>query len=87
MLGHVQRGGVPVAADRVLATRFGHAAMELLRSGVGNRLVVMREGRLDHIEITEAADRQRLVEPDTDSIVDAARAVYTCFGDWKTKIV
>lgn len=87
VLGHVQRGGVPVAADRVLATRFGHAAADLLRLGVRNRLIVMREGRLDHIEITEAADRQRLVEPSSDQLVEAARSVYTCFGDWKTKIV
>jgi len=87
VLGHVQRGGIPVAADRVLATRFGHAAMELLRGGMQNRLVVMREGRLDDIEITAAADKQRLIEPDTDLLVEAARSVYTCFGDWKTKIV
>ncbi|HHN78618.1 MAG TPA: 6-phosphofructokinase [Phycisphaerales bacterium] len=87
VLGHVQRGGVPVAADRVLATRFGHAAMELLRMGVKNRLVVMKEGHLGHIEITEAADKQRLVEPDTDPLVEAARSVYTCFGDGLTKIV
>lgn len=87
VLGHVQRGGIPIAADRVLATRFGHAAADLLRLGVRNRLIVMREGRLDHIEITEAADRQRLVEPSSEQLVEAARSVYTCFGDWKTKIV
>ena len=87
VLGHVQRGGVPVAADRVLATQFGHAAMKLLRMGVKNRLVVMQNGLLDHVEITSAADQQRLVEPDSDPLVEAARAVYTCFGDWNTKIV
>ena len=87
VLGHVQRGGVPVASDRVLATRFGHAAMQLLRSGARNRLVVMKEGKLDDVEITSAADKQRLIEPDTDPLVEAARSVYTCFGDWKTKIV
>ena len=87
VLGHVQRGGVPVAADRVLATQFGHAAMKLLRMGIKNRLVVMRNGLLDHVEITSAADKQRLIEPDNDPLVEAARSVYTCFGDWKTKIV
>lgn len=87
VLGHVQRGGIPVAFDRVLATQFGHTAMQLLRSGVKNRLVVWQNGKLDNIEITEAADKQRLVEPETDPLVEAARSVYTCFGDWKTKIV
>lgn len=87
VLGHVQRGGVPVAQDRVLSTQFGHLAMELLRMGVRNRLVVMRNGQLGHIEITEAADRQRLVDPDNDPLVNAARAVYTSFGDGRTKVV
>ncbi|MBZ0172583.1 MAG: 6-phosphofructokinase [Phycisphaerales bacterium] len=87
VLGHVQRGGTPVAADRVLATRFGHAAMELLRRGEMSRLVVMQEGRLSHIEITAAADKQRLIEPDTEPLIEAARSVYTCFGDGLTKVV
>jgi 6-phosphofructokinase 1 len=87
VLGHVQRGGVPVAQDRVLSTQFGHLAMELLRMGVRNRLVVMRNGQLGHIEITEAADRQRLVDPENDPLVNAARAVYTSFGDGQTKVV
>ncbi|MEM1184819.1 MAG: ATP-dependent 6-phosphofructokinase [Planctomycetota bacterium] len=87
VLGHVQRGGGPVAADRVLATRFGHAAAELLRKGERNRLVVMQGGKLNDVEIQSAANKQRLIEPDTDDLVEAARSVYTCFGDGKTKRV
>lgn len=80
VLGHVQRGGTPVAADRVLATQFGHHAMQLLKSGARNRLVVMQEGKLTDVDITSAADKQRLVSPDHPMIA-AARAVYTSFGD------
>ena len=80
ILGHVQRGGTPVAADRVLATQFGHKAMELLRSGARNRLVVMQNFELKDIDITAAADKQRTVPPNH-ALVEAARAVYTCFGD------
>jgi len=87
VLGHVQRGGIPVPFDRVLATQFGHAAMKLLCMGTKNRLVVWQNGKLDNIEITEAADKQRLVVPETDPLVEAARSVYTCFGDWETKII
>jgi phosphofructokinase-like protein len=87
VLGHVQRGGTPVAADRVLATRFGHAAAELLRRGERNRLVVMQGGRLGDVDIQSAANKQRLVDPKTDDLVEAARSVYTCFGDGKTKRV
>ena len=80
VLGHVQRGGTPVAADRVLATQFGHHAMELLKKGARNRLVVMQGGQLGDIEITAAANKQRLVPADH-PLIAAARSVYTCFGD------
>jgi len=80
VLGHVQRGGTPAAADRVLATQFGHHAMQLLRSGARNRLVVMQGRQLTDVDITSAADKQRLVPPDHE-MIRAARAVYTSFGD------
>ncbi len=80
VLGHVQRGGTPVAADRVLATLFGDHAMELLKDGVTNRLVVMRDGRLRDTDIREAADKQRLV-PMEEPLLAAARSVGTHFGD------
>lgn len=80
VLGHVQRGGTPVAADRVLATQFGHHAMELLKAGKKNRLVVMQGGKLTDVEITSAANKQRLVPPDHE-LIEAARSVYTSFGD------
>ena len=80
VLGHVQRGGTPVAPDRVLATQFGHHAMELLKDGKKNRLVVMQGGKLTDVEITSAANKQRLVPPDH-PLIEAARSVYTRFGD------
>lgn len=80
VLGHVQRGGTPVAADRVLATQFGDHAMHLLRNGKRNRLVVMHGRELADINLTDAADKQRLV-PDNHPLVQAARSVYTSFGN------
>jgi len=80
VLGHVQRGGTPTAGDRVLATQFGHHAMELLKMGKTNRLVVMQGGELGDVEITSAADKQRLV-PKDHPLIAAARSVYTSFGD------
>lgn len=79
VLGHVQRGGTPVAADRVLATQFGDHAMELLRKGKQNRLVVMQGMKLTDIEITEAADKQRRITLD-EPLIATARSVYTSFG-------
>ncbi len=80
VLGHVQRGGPPVAADRVLATRFGHAAIERLMEGARHRMIVMRDGAITDIDLLEVANRQRLVPLDHE-MVRMARAVRTCFGD------
>ncbi len=80
VLGHVQRGGTPCAADRVLATRFGHAAAELVARGEFNRLVVIQNGGLTSVPIEEVAEQQRLVSLDSE-LLTAARAVGTCFGD------
>jgi 6-phosphofructokinase 1 len=80
VLGHIQRGGTPCAADRVLATRFGHAAVGLLAAGRFNRLVVLQQGELTSVPIEEVADQQRLVPPDHE-LIKAAKSVGTCFGD------
>ncbi len=78
-LGHIQRGGTPVAADRVLATEFGSKAIELLAAGERGRLVVMKGRTVTHIPIEEAEGKQRLVPPDH-PLIQAARNVGTCFG-------
>jgi 6-phosphofructokinase 1 len=79
-LGHVQRGGTPVAADRVLATEFGYKALELLTAGERSRLVVMKGRTVTHIPLEEADGKQRLVPVDHPLIM-AARNIGTSFGD------
>lgn len=78
-LGHVQRGGVPSSFDRALATQFGHYAMELLMNGKPNRLVVMKNGRLDSIPLGQTAGRIKTV-PMNHPLIAAAKAVGTSFG-------
>lgn len=80
ILGHVQRGGKPTAHDRVLATRFGVRAVEMLVAGQAGRLVTYQGGRLSSAALADVANRQRLVPPDH-GLVAAARALGTCFGD------
>jgi 6-phosphofructokinase 1 len=80
VLGHVQRGGPPVPADRVLATDFGCRALERLMQGAANRMVVMRDGKLDDVDLQHAVNRQRLVPADH-PLIEVARSVRTCFGD------
>jgi ATP-dependent phosphofructokinase / diphosphate-dependent phosphofructokinase len=80
--GHILRGGTPCASDRVLSTRFGHAAVELLAQGKFNQLVVVQRGGMTSVPIEDVADKQRLVSPN-DELVRIAKSVGTCFGDAK----
>jgi len=80
ILGHVQRGGTPVAFDRVLATRFGHKAVQLIAEGQWNQLVVWQQGAVSCVPIESVADRQRTLAPD-DPLIAMARAVDTSLGD------
>lgn len=80
VLGHMQRGGTPVADDRVLATQFGYAALQTLVQGKPNRLVVMQGGTVTDVDILAAADKQRTI-PTDHPLLNAARGVGTNFGD------
>jgi 6-phosphofructokinase 1 len=80
ILGHVQRGGTPVPADRVLGTLFGHKALELALAGKFNEIVVSQNGRITSVPIESVAGRQRLVPLDH-PLIAAARSVGTSFGD------
>jgi ATP-dependent phosphofructokinase / diphosphate-dependent phosphofructokinase len=80
ILGHIQRGGTPTPADRVLATMFGHHALDLVMQGACGKLVVWKAGKLDEVDIESVAGKQRMVPPDH-ALVHTARAVGTSFGD------
>jgi 6-phosphofructokinase 1 len=54
-LGHVQRGGTPVAEDRILATRFGIAAVDLVVAGAWGRMAATRGGRIVDVALADAA--------------------------------
>ncbi|HAX72302.1 MAG TPA: 6-phosphofructokinase [Firmicutes bacterium] len=59
VLGHTQRGGAPTAADRVLASRMGAYAVDLLLAGEGGRCVGIKANKLVHFDILEALDLPR----------------------------
>jgi phosphofructokinase-like protein len=88
VLGHLQRGGSPIAADRILGTRFGHHAMTLLKRGATSRMVAIQGGAesgVTDVDILNAAGKQRLVPVGKDGVGEhpllaAARAVGTTFG-------
>lgn len=62
ILGHVQRGGSPTLRDRVMASRMGFHAVELLDKGIGNRVVAFRESKVVDFDITEALDMKRVFD-------------------------
>ena len=64
VLGHVQRGGSPTVRDRVMATKFGFAAVELLKEGIGNRVVAAKNGEIVDYDIYEALNMQKSVDAD-----------------------
>lgn len=59
ILGHIQRGGSPTAADRVLASRMGAYAIEILLEGKAGRVVGIRAGKMMDLDIDEALDHNK----------------------------
>jgi phosphofructokinase-like protein len=63
ILGHVQRGGTPTAYDRVLATRFGVAAMEAVIAGRFGRMVALQGSDIVELELVDALAEPKLLDP------------------------
>jgi 6-phosphofructokinase 1 len=67
-LGHVQRGGTPTAFDRVLATRFGVAAVEQIRTGNFGSMVALQRAHIVTVPLSSVANRLKRVEPELYSV-------------------
>lgn len=80
VLGYLQRGGVPSPFDRLMATRFGTEAVNLLAKGEYNRMVCFHEGEIDSVPLKKVAGKTKLV-PKNHELIRSARLVGTCFGD------
>lgn len=62
VLGHVQRGGHPTVRDRVTASLMGYKAVELLKDGIGNRVVAMQEDKIVDFDIFEALNMTKTLD-------------------------
>jgi 6-phosphofructokinase 1 len=80
VLGHLQRGGIPTPFDRILATRFGTFAAELLAQGAYNQMVAMKGSEVSAVPIENVAGKVKLVPLDH-PLLRTARRVGTSFGD------
>ena len=61
-LGHIQRGGTPTMADRMLAARFGTRATELLIEGKTNRVIGIKNNKIVDLDITEALSQTKKID-------------------------
>ncbi len=80
VLGHLQRGGGPTAFDRVLATRFGGAAVELLQRGVFGKMVANNPPDIVPVPLGDIVGRTKTVPLDYD-LLKTARALGVSLGD------
>lgn len=62
ILGHIQRGGTPTAFDRILASRLGARAVELLAAGVSGRMVGLRENRIVDVELEVVLHQKKEID-------------------------
>lgn len=78
--GHTQRGGSPCPYDRVLSTRFGAAAAQMIMERDYGKLVGIKNGEIVRIPLEEVAGKLKMVDPNA-SIIKEAKAVGISFGD------
>jgi ATP-dependent phosphofructokinase / diphosphate-dependent phosphofructokinase len=70
VLGHIQRGGSPSAFDRVLATRYGLAAVDMVHRGEFGRMAALRSNKIISIPLKEAIARNRTVDDEMIQVAD-----------------
>lgn len=80
VLGHLQRGGIPTSFDRILATRFGSRAVDMIIEGKFGYMAALRTPHIKPVEIRKAVKKLRRV-PVNGEDVQVARAIGVSFGD------
>ena len=80
VLGHTQRGGISSPLDRILASAFGVAAVELIAQDKYDHMVTWQDRQVVSVPIAEAIKDYRAVDPQ-DTLVKTARGLGICFGD------
>ena len=65
ILGHIQRGGNPTCRDRVVAAKMGQKAIDLLLEGKSNRVVCIKNGKINDIDVNEALAMKKTIEDES----------------------
>ncbi len=80
VLGHLQRGGSPTPSDRLLATRYGAAAVNALHRGITGEMVALRAQEIITVPLEEVCGHVKTVRPHND-LIQTARSLGVSFGD------
>lgn len=80
VLGHLQRGGRPIPFDRILSTRFGVKAVDLINEQIFGVMVSLQGNSISYVSLEEAVGNIKNVDPDGE-LVNIAKSVGVCFGD------
>ncbi|KPU45441.1 6-phosphofructokinase 1 [Oxobacter pfennigii] len=80
VLGHVQRGGNTSPYDRILSTRYGVEAVNLINQGKFGTMVSLQGDEITHVSLEEVMGRHKLVDPNS-KLVAVARSIGISFGD------
>lgn len=80
VLGHLQRGGSPTTFDRLLAMRFGAAAVRLIEEGVFGHMVALSSQQMGSVPLEDAIKSRKKVDLDSDKVF-TAREIGICLGD------
>ena len=81
VLGHVQRGGTPSAFDRLLATQFGKAAVDLVVAEKYDRMVAWQCGKVTSVSLEDVISRGTVLVDRQDSLIQTAQSINTYIGE------
>ena len=81
VLGHTQRGGETSPYDRILSARYGSYAAKLIHEGQYGQMVCLRGGKISAVSLEEVGGGQKLIQPETEELVQVARDLGISFGD------
>ncbi|MCK5012326.1 MAG: 6-phosphofructokinase [Candidatus Omnitrophica bacterium] len=73
VLGHIQRGGVPTAYDRIIGTRFGFKAVELVKENKFGKMVSLHNNKISYVDIEEAVKERKAIDSD---LMEIAKVFY-----------
>lgn len=80
VLGHLQRGGVPIAFDRILATMFGNKAFEMVLEGKFGEMVSYKNNTITSVPLIDAVEQYNYIKQDA-YLLETARGIGICLGD------